>query len=179
MDGKIQPDPVLTPYMQNLQADPKQFQSMIEKLLEKYRVQPVGNGFIDLIIDCAGSLQLIDEFAGQAVAVERVTWWCHCTPQSKLAWGCPHGMGGPTNEFGEGYFAECTGYPDFVLAKQPDRPDELTLHPAAFAGQSAQLTKNYIQNVLPQAAFYTPCLHPGLWLQVPADWKREHYLLER
>ena len=41
----------LSLYLQSLQDNSEHFQSAIEGLLEKYQVQPVGNGFIDLIIE--------------------------------------------------------------------------------------------------------------------------------
>jgi hypothetical protein len=166
---------IKTPYLQNLHNNQDQFQKTIDDLLGKYNVQPVGNGYIDLIVDCDRSLQLVDEFAKMTVAVERLTWWCHTTPESTLKYGCPHGLGGPLNRFGEGHFSECTHYPEFVLAEHHSPIDEYSLEPHLFAEKCSQLVTNYIKNALPNESFYSPCLQPGFWLNVPFDWKRKYY----
>lgn len=106
-----------TPYMQQLLANDQVYQDEIEHLLEVYRVQPVGNGYIDLILPCDRAILLIEELAKLPVAVTNLTWWCCCTPESKVQFGCHHGMGGPMNEFGEGWFSECVGFPFFEVEK--------------------------------------------------------------
>jgi hypothetical protein len=164
-----------TPYMQNLHDNHEQFQVVIDDLLQKYKVQPAGDGYIDLILDCKSSLQLIDELAKQAIAIETLTWWCNCTPESELKFGCPHGMGGPTNKFGDGWFSECDHYPDFVVAEQQSSLDEASMEPDIFADECAKLVINYIEKKLPDERFYSPCLHPGLWIYIPDYWQRKYY----
>ena len=166
---------IKTPYLQNLHNNQEQLQNLIEDLLEKYNVQPVGNGYIDLILDCESSIQLIDELAKIAVAIERLTWWCHTTPESASKYGCPHGMGGPPNGFGEGHFSECSDYPEFVVAEHQSPNDEYSLEPRLYAERCSEVVTYYIKNVLPTESFYSPCLNPGLWFNVPYDWKRKYY----
>ncbi len=166
---------IKTPYLQNLHNSQDQLQKTIDDLLCQYDVQPVGNGYIDLILDCGRSLQLMDEFSKKAVAVERVSWWCHTTPESALKYGCPHGLGGPLNKFGEGHFSECPQYPEFVVAEHQSPVNEYSLDPLIYAEKCNALVANYINNVLPNESFYSPCLYPGLWLNVPFNWKRKFY----
>ena len=166
-----------TPYIQNLESNREQFRAVIDDLLKEFKVQPVGDGYIDLIVGRDRSLQLIDELAKQAIAIQSLTWWCLCTPESKIQLGCPHGMGGPINEFGEGWFSECIGIPDFVVAEQRSSIDEVTMGPGIFASECSILVAGYINNVLPNEGFYSPCLHLGLWLHVPDDWRRKDYLV--
>jgi hypothetical protein len=106
---------VPTPYMQQFLANDQACQNAIEHLLEVYRVQPVGNGYIDLILSCDRAILLIEELAKLPVAVTNLTWWCSCTTESKVQFGCPHGMGGPLNRFGEGWFSECVHFPFFEV----------------------------------------------------------------
>src|SRR4026207_185373 len=103
----------LSTYIQNLQNNPDRFQSAIETLLEKYQVQPVGNGYIDLILKKENSLNLIRELTNLPVAVCSLSWWCHFTLETESQLGCPHGYGGPQDKYGEGMFSECNQYPDF------------------------------------------------------------------
>lgn len=168
-------DPPQTPYMQALQSAGESLQAAIERLMEKYQAQPVGNGYIDLIINGSDAPKLITELATLPVAVVHLTWWCLCTPDSKLQLGCPHGMGGPTNRSGPGWFSECVHYPDFIVDEHGVLLDDLTPSPAALTQQCAQLVINYLQHTLPNEPFYSPCLYPGLWLHVPEHWQRKYY----
>jgi hypothetical protein len=165
----------LSPYLKNLQSDSEKFQIAIESLLEKYQVQPVGDGFIDLILDKNISLALIQEFTKLHVAVERLTWWCHVTSETKNELGCPHGMGGPQDVYSEGWFSECVGYSDFVVLEFLNPLDENSMPPEIFTTKCNELVTNYIKNTFPFEGFYSPCLYVGLWLRVPDDWKRKYY----
>ena len=165
----------LSPYLQSLTGNPKFYQSLIEGLLEKFQAQPVGYGYIDLILERESSIRLIEEFTKLPIAIARLTWWCHFTPETKLKFSCPHGMGGPINKFGEGFFSECVQFPDYAVAELPNSPDEFLLSPDNFAEECNKAVVNYIKNVLPFESFYSPCLYAGLWLNVPTDWKRKHY----
>jgi len=166
-----------SPYLKSLQSDPEKFQFFIESLLEKYQAQPVGDGYIDLILDKDISLVLIQEFTKLHVAVERLTWWCHVTAQTKTTLGCPHGMGGPQNRYGEGWFSECVQYPDFFVIEALHPLDESSMSPEIFATKCNELATHYIKDVFPSEGFYSPCLHIGLWVHVPEGWKRKYYWL--
>jgi hypothetical protein len=166
-----------TPYLKILDNNRHQLQADIERILEKYRAQPVGSGYIDLILNCDDATKLIDELASLNIAVQRLTWWCHCTPESELKLGCPHGYGGPRNRLGIGWFSECVNYSDFVLTEQGARFDDSSIEPNELADACKQLTINYLQNTLPNENFYSPCLHTGIWLYVPKDWRRKYYWL--
>ena len=171
----MQNNSTLSPYLQHLQSNPESFQVAIERLLEKYRVQPVGSGYIDLILDKERSLNLIAELTGLPAAVENLTWWCNVTLENKLKFGCPHGYGGPVKKYGEGRFSECVQYPDFEISELPDPIDESALSPKVFAEKCNLLATNYIKNILPKESFYSPCLYVGIWIYVPSDWKRKYY----
>ncbi len=169
---------MVTPYMQQLLENDMQHQTAIEQLLLKYKVQPVGVGYIDLILPKGDALALIKELAQLPVAVESLSWWCLCTQQSKATLGCPHGMGGPPNLFGEGWFSECVQYPIISVSDQGVDLDSISVEPGQLANECGQVLCNYIENVLPVEGFYSECLHPGLWLYVPQTWKRRNYFVK-
>jgi len=162
--------PALTPYLRRLNDQREHIQACLESLLETYRVQPVGNGFIDLILPRDTAVRLISDLERMSVAIERVTWWCHSTPESRLVLGCHHGLGGPRNRNGEGWFSECVYYPDFYLPEHGVDLDAANVDPAELSERCGHLTRHYLQHVLSSEWFYRPCLHPGLWLYVPDDW---------
>lgn len=167
--------PFLSQYLQNLQDNFEHFQYSIEGLLEKYQVQPVGNGFVDLIIEKEKSLNLIDEFSSLSVAVSSISWWCHYTDETKSKYGCPHGMGGPLNRYGEGMFSECVQYPIFDVSEVLIQIHKNSMTPKTFSKKCNEAVANYIIKILPTESFYSPCLYPGLWLQVPDNWRRKYY----
>jgi len=166
-------NPSLSPYFENLHSSPEHIQLALESLFEKYQVQPVGDGYIDLIVDRARALELIAELTDLRVAVERLTWWCNVTPENQSKYGCPHGLGGPLNRSGAGCFSECHDYPDFAIREQPDPVDEHSRSAQAFAAKCNQLAYDYLKDVFQSAGFYSPCLYVGLWLHVPYEWPRE------
>jgi hypothetical protein len=165
----------MSAYLQTLQNDPERFQFAIETLLEKHQAQPVGNGYIDLILKKENSLNLISELTNLSVAVYSLTWWCHFTLETASLLGCPHGYGGPQDKYGEGMFSECVHYPAFDVFELPEPIHENSMTPELFVEKCNALAINYIQNILPTERFYSPCLYPGLWLRVPDDWKRKYY----
>ena len=167
--------PFLSQYLQNLQDNSEHFQFSIEGLLEKYQVQPVGNGFVDLITEKEKSLNLIDEFSSLSVAVSSISWWCLCTDETKSKYGCPHGMGGPLNRYGEGMFSECVQYPIFDVSEVLSQIHKNSMTPEPFSIKCNEAVANYIIKIFPTESFYSPCLYPGLWLQVPENWRRKYY----
>jgi hypothetical protein len=163
------------PYMNQLLADPAQYQAAIEALLEEYKVQPVGNGYIDLIIARSRVGELARELARLPVVVNTLSWWCHCTVESTKRLGCPHGYGGPENRFGEGWFSECIHYPWFDVTEHGIELHEISVEPDVLAEACSRIVCDYIDHRLVSERFYSECLHPGLWLHVPDYWVRQRY----
>jgi hypothetical protein len=165
----------MTSYVQQLQASPDLFQTAIEDVLSQFRVLPVGSGYIDLIVSVRNVRQLIDQLALLPVAVASVSWWCHCTPESRARLGCPHGLGGPQALDGRGWFSECVHYPDVNLRTQDAIPNAETAAPHVVADAYRHTWHDYFDHQFPHEPFYSPCLWPGLWLYVPDEWQRKWY----
>lgn len=164
-----------TPYMQQLLEYGDRYQDAIERLLKEFCVQPVGDGYIDLILPLRETLELITELSRLPVVVETLTWWCNCTQESTSRLGCPHGMGGPLIRFGDGWFSECVGYPDFQVMQEGIDLQNRSIKPHDLASECSRVLYDYMQNRLPLESFYRECLCSGLWLHVPRDWKRRKY----
>lgn len=125
-----------------------EIKSKIDELLIKYKVQPVGNGYYDLIVSKDNVKALIDELTALDVKVNEITWWCHCVESNKE---CPHGMGGSESKYYEGMFSEMN-LPTFEFENNDDVID-------------------FILNQSKEEDFYLDCLVPALWLNVPDEWK--------
>jgi hypothetical protein len=158
-------------YLRHLAANADHYQQVIGRMLDQYQVQPVGNGYIDLILPVDRALRFIAELSRNDLCVESISWWCLCTDESRVRYGCPHGYGGPLNRDGAGWFSECTHFPDFEIREYGVRFD-LDLDPRELAQCCAEVITHYLEQIFPTEEFYSPCLHPGLWLYVPSWWGR-------
>lgn len=157
-------------YFDFLKMNTKRIQNDIELLITKYKVEPVGNGYIDMIINNDLVEEFISELTKSNIIVEGVTWWCHFTKTSEIEIGCPHGMGGPISDYYEGWFSE-TQIPIYeVTTDKVIRIDMNTLSNGVKEINSQVI--NYIKYDFPKSDEYLKCLVPALWLLVPEDWKR-------
>ena len=167
----------MTPYSQHLLDTSEQLQPAIEDLLARFQVLPVGSGYIDLIVPFPDVFELIEQLAVLPVAVNFVTWWCHCTPESSARLGCPHGMGGPSDLAGYGWFSECVGYPDLDVTDYGVSLSDETTTAQSLARTCARIVSSYLTHTFPHEPFYSSCLYPALWLYVPEQWQRKQYLI--
>lgn len=111
----------------------------IDSLCIKYHIQPVGEGYIDLIcpIDCINDF--IDEMNRLGVRILGFTWWCHVENNH-----VPCGMGGPKSRYDKGWFSEI--------------PDELHMF------DDNEEIRYYLTVIYPQSKEYKECLVPAFWL---------------
>jgi hypothetical protein len=156
-------------YLDGLKMRSKSIQNDIESLLFKYKVEPVGTGYIDMITANELVEGFIDELTNMGLVVEGITWWCHCTKKSEEALGCPHGMGGPISNYYDGWFSET----DIQMFIPSDNLEKITTDSYGKDVKSinARVIK-YIKQEFPKSKSYVECLVPSLWLFVPDDWER-------
>lgn len=122
----------------------------LDDLMTKYKVQSIGNGYIDCII-----VERIPDFVEalheSGYFVEAITWWCHCTEINKKSCGCPHGMGGPKSKFYDGWFSE------------------MVCESKTFKIYEHKAVIKYVTEDIKKEAFYSPCLVPGMWIKNASD----------
>jgi hypothetical protein len=163
-----------TPYLRRLLRDHDVLQRSLEKALEKHRVVPAGNGFIDLITEAADALPLLDDLATIGIAASALSLWCHVLPSRRAELGCPHGGGGPRDPYGRGWFSECY---QFQIFEVEQRGVDLNADVAAetLVETCNGYVRDYLVGGLEQEQFYRSCLVPGFWLHVPFGWERKYY----
>ncbi|HWO98530.1 MAG TPA: hypothetical protein VNM45_19820 [Bacillus sp. (in: firmicutes)] len=156
-------------YLDDLKIKSKFIRNELELLLSKYKVQPVGSGYIDMITANELVEDFIEELTSNHLVIEGVTWWCHCTEKSKEMLGCPHGIGGPGSDYYDGWFSE-TQIPMFLSS---DGLEEITMDSSIDDIKSINdAVVKYIKEEFPKSNAYIECLVPALWLLVPDDWER-------
>ncbi|HBS45177.1 MAG TPA: hypothetical protein DEA91_13260 [Paenibacillus sp.] len=163
-------------YLENLRKNDKELQNKIETLLEKYQSYPVGSGYIDIITKYELSEKLIEEISNAGIAINAVTWWCHCSDENKKNHGCPHGMGGPKCTCCDGYYSEVgLDYETFEIAESEYNNLQTGVVTKDEIHSINQAVWNYIREYSYHERF-SECLTPALWLHVPDEWKRIKYM---
>jgi len=133
----------------------------LDKLLIEYKAQPVGNGYIDIIVMRENIDDFVNAILEQKINITAISWWDYCsdnTQKSEL------GMGGPRSDFYPGWFSEITS--EF---------DKLEYQTSSENYKAIDILKIIENKVITlQANKYsfkdTKTITPGFWLDVPNDW---------
>ncbi len=112
-----------------------------DDIFEKLHIQPVGNGYIDLICPMGSVNDFIDEMNRLKIRIIGFTWWCHVEEGH-----VPCGMGGPKSKYDNSWFSEIQ--------------DEL------YEFKSNEEIRNFLINIYPKSSEYKDCFVPAFWLDM-------------
>ena len=118
----------------------------VDNLMRQYKVQPVGQGYIDCIVSMDNVEAFIKKLSEANVKISTLTWWCHCKGDSLT---CPHGMGGPLSYYYSGWFSEMCYLPTVEF-------------------QTNEQVLAYLKS--PNDIEMLDCFVPAVWLDVPDTW---------
>lgn len=164
-------------YYDFLESNKKEVIEGLEKLMRLYKVEPVGNGFIDCIVMKNKLEEFIIEVSNLGLLVAAASWWCYVNSNESEHTGCPHGMGGPCSTYYGGWLSELQN--DIYELDEGIIKDILALYNKQSIYTANIKTLNKIKSILEIPFRYTPteyidsnkCVNPGLWLLVPNNWK--------
>ena len=74
---------------------------LINEKLNELKIQPVGDGLIDLICSIDNIDAFIDFCVEEGIPIEGFSWWCHVTEGHESC-----GMGGSQSIYFDGWFSE-------------------------------------------------------------------------
>lgn len=117
-----------------------------DALLKEYRVQPVGDGYIDCICPWDTVAGFMDRMTELEVRLTEFTWWCHVTEGHK-----PCGMGGPVDRYGDGWYSE------MEMGRTYEFPSNGGM-------------KRFLLEVWPERRGERTCFVPAFWLRFPEEW---------
>jgi hypothetical protein len=167
-------------YYDFLDANNKEIVEQLKTLMTKYKVEPVGNGYIDCIVMKDTMEEFIKEIGDLGILITYASWWCYVNPNPNESnnTGCPHGMGGPSSIYYEGWFSELQN--DFYELDEKIIDKVLLSYDKQLIYFLNMKTLDGIRKMLEKPFRYTPkdyiagnkCVNPGLWLLVPDKWKR-------
>lgn len=137
----------------------------LDDILEKYEAQPVGNGYIDIIVSRDNYKDFVSELVRNGFKIESISWWEWCADKKENEYG----FGGPESIFYKGWFSEI-----------PVGVDDLN-----FSVDTTQ--ENIIQEIFNKIETKTILfsdetvtfsqsnwLTPAIWLDVPDDWRNKY-----
>lgn len=158
-------------YLHQLQHNQAKTQPVLNDLLEKYKVEPVGTGYIDCITALPDMSDFIEELTIHNIVVYAVTWWCYSNSADALQQkNCSHHMGGPRSKYRNGWFSETILPLHEIPTTELDKLS--SKNQSEYSKNINTQIKDYIMYDFRQTANYKPCLEPALWLYVPEEWQR-------
>jgi hypothetical protein len=74
----------------------------LDTILELHKAQPVGHGYIDIIVSRENYGLFISDLIKNGFIIESISWWEWCQDGKE----CNYGLGGPQSIYYDGWFAE-------------------------------------------------------------------------
>jgi hypothetical protein len=164
-------------YFDVLEVNKTEITHQLELLFIKYKVQPVGDGYIDCIIIKNHLEKFIKDVSNLGILISDVSWWCYVAPNHN---GFPHGMGGPKSMYYDGWFSELQN--ELYTLDKSILTEILVSYNKQLIYSINLKTLEGIKEMIEMPFQYAPnkyieknkCVQPALWLLVPDAWKR-HY----
>jgi hypothetical protein len=137
----------------------------LDELIEKYKAQPVGHGYIDIVVSRENYKSFIADLINGDYKIKSISWWEWC-PEKKDS---EYGLGGPTSRFYSAWFSELSiDVDDIELAENM---------------KSENIIKELINRIETKSITFpngiatfkqNSWLTPAVWLDVPDDWRNKY-----
>ena len=137
----VKVDEDFSPCNPKIEASLEDLTSFVKRLCERLKIQPVGEGFTDMICPPEHVAEFISACTENDVQIEGFTWWCHVSEGH-----VPCGMGGPKSQYYDGWFSEI-------------QMDEMISFP------SNEGYEKYLIQDWKKSEDYKECYWPGFWVK--------------
>ncbi len=137
----------------------------LDKILDLHKAQPVGHGYIDIIVSRENYKSFIRDLIDNDFTIKSISWWEWC-PNGKE---CEYGLGGPESNFYKGWFSEL-----------PIDVDDIKTFESLKKDDSIEKIFNLIETKSisypnEEVTFkLNSWLTPAIWLDVPKDWRNKY-----
>lgn len=128
----------------------------LDNLLELHRAQPVGHGYIDIIVSRDNYKPFIADLIKDGFVIESISWWEWCEKNKE----CEYGLGGPKSNYYDGWFSELAVGIDDIKSNE-DIIDKIETKEISFPDQTVTFK-------------HDRWLTPAFWLNVPDDWRNKY-----
>jgi hypothetical protein len=151
--------------MRNISVENHMDKRTLDDILEKHKAQPVGHGYIDIIVSRDNYKSLVSDLVSHDFKISSVSWWEWC-PDKKES---EHGLGGPESVYFNGWFSEIpVDVDDFSFS--PDNTNADTIKEVVNKIETKAISFSHETVAFNQSSWLTP----ALWLEVPNDWRNTY-----
>lgn len=136
----------------------------LDQILEIHKAQPVGDGYIDIIVNRDNFANFICDLIENGYKIESISWWEWCSDEKTNNYG----LGGPKSRYFDGWYSELSIDVDDVELTDKSKEDQIRevlrvieTKSISFPGETITFTRH-------------DWLTPAIWLDVPDDWGNEY-----
>ena len=137
----------------------------LDEILDKHKAQPVGHGYIDIIVCRDNYKDFIIDIVNNGFKIESVSWWEWCADKKENEYG----PGGPKSIYYNGWFSEIpTNVDDIIVSIGATNENiiseivkRIETKTISFSDETVTFTKS-------------KWLTPAIWLDVPDDWRNKY-----
>lgn len=139
---------------------------VLESILEKHKAQPVGSGYIDIIVRRENYKDFIVDLLNNDFKIVDISWW-EWLPGNSIN---RYGMGGPISKYYDGWFSELTIDIDSLTIETLDKNELLD--------NITSLIENKSITFADEIVTYrnNDWLTPAIWLEVPDLWNNADHI---
>lgn len=139
--------------------------STLDNILEKHKAQPVGHGYIDIIVSRDNYKDFISDLVTSGYKIDCVSWWEWCEDRKENEFG----LGGPKSIFYKGWFSEIpVNVDNFNFSA--DTTKENIIHEILTKIETKIISFSG-KTVTFKASNW---LIPAIWLDVPDNWRNKY-----
>ncbi|MES1181372.1 MAG: hypothetical protein ABUL44_01115, partial [Flavobacterium sp.] len=133
--------------------------------IEKHKAQPVGHGYIDIIVSRDNYKDFIAELVTNGFTIRGISWWEWC-PEKKEN---EYGLGGPRSQFYNGWFSELSIDVDDIDLKDEMKSEGML---GAIINRIESKTISFPTEKVTFGSHNW--LTPAIWLNVPDAWRNKY-----
>ena len=138
----------------------------LDDILELHKAQPVGHGYIDIIVSRDNYELFIADLVKNGFKVKSISWWEWC-PNEKES---DYGLGGPKSIYYDGWFSELSvDIDDIKLYKEME--DEILVRNITDMIKTKSISFPSETVTFKQNNWLTP----AIWLDVPSNWRNKYF----
>lgn len=129
---------------------------LLDELIKKFEVIPACWYYSELITRKEMVVPFVNGLAELGIRIRGFTWWCYVDGTTSE---CPHGLGGPWNAYGQGWFSELGHWDNIQLAELES------------VEETNRRYVDYYMNIFPRMQTYLSCVVPAIDIDVPESWQ--------
>ena len=137
----------------------------LDEILVKHKAQPVGHGYIDIIVSRNNYRGFVTDLVSNSYKVENISWWEWCPDGEESEYG----LGGPESNFYKGWFSELSIDVDDLKLSTDLNKDELIIE---IINRIETKTIDFPNETV--TFELNKWLTPALWLDVPDHWRNKY-----